>query len=150
MLKRSFFYILFALSLVGVLGFTFVSERSPVVVCEQQAFISTKSVDYLHPEKIVVQPWRGQHQVYAIFMIPKAYQNQYLFKLTLPNNETYCGGLHHIYHPANDGITPKPEYYFMKGYLNTRIALEVIFQGKFNELNQPMNWKLGYFKKWKK
>ncbi len=152
MLKKSVFYIFFALSLFGVLGVSYVSdklERSPVMSCNipYGFFPTNNNKYYTYPEKIVLQPWRGQHHVYAVFQIPNDYQYEYLFRLKIPGEPIHCGGLVPVKQNVIAGIPRKPGYYLIRGYLNTRIALNLIVQGKINQLQQPQNWQLGYVKK---
>jgi hypothetical protein len=148
MRKTQGIYILFALSLVGILGLSYIVERSPVLGCPKWGFITTKgSKYYTNSEKVVIQPWRGQHHSYAIFSIPEGYRNDKLFKLTLPGNNTYCGYLDYAGKTISGDINAKPGYYLFKGYLNTRIVLGLIANGKINELQQPINWRAGYVKK---
>ena len=151
MRKRREIYILFALSLVGILGLSYIVESSPVLGCPKWGFIAPKSAKYYtNPEKVVIQPWHGQHHSYAIFSVPKGYNNDKLFKLTLPGNDTYCGYLDYTGKTVDGGINAKPGYYLLKGYLNTRIVLGLIAKGKINQLKQPINWRAGYVKKVKK
>lgn len=152
MLKKSLFYIFFALSLFGVMGVSLISdklERSPVVTCNAPyGFFQTKNPKfYTYPEKIVLQPWRGQHHTYAVFQIPNGYQYEYLFRLKIPGEPIHCGGLIPVEENVIAGIPRKQGYYLVRGYINTRIALNLIFQGKINQLQQSQNWQLGYVKK---
>lgn len=150
MFFRKFTYILFLSSLICILGFSYVSKKSPVIACNQWGFSSKAEKYYTHPEKIVVEPWRGQHHVYGIFQIPSGYLNDKLLKVKIPGSSTYCGILAYGGTVANDGVYAKPGHYLMKGLLNTRIALKLILQGKKEELQQSENWKLGYTKiEWK-
>ncbi|MBD2346232.1 hypothetical protein H6G18_19080 [Anabaena subtropica FACHB-260] len=133
------------------MGLSYISdklERSPTVSCNKPyGFFSTKKAkQYTSPEKLVVQPWRGQHQVYAVFKIPKGYQHEYLFRLKLPGEATRCGGLVPIEKSVSTDISNNQEYYLVQGYLNTRIALNLIAKGKINDLKQAENWQLGYVK----
>ncbi|BAT54227.1 unknown protein [Nostoc sp. NIES-3756] len=151
MLKKSLFYIFFALSLFGVMGVSFISdklERSPVMSCNMPyGFFQTKNAKYYtYPDKIVIQPWRGPHHTYAVFQIPNGYQHEYLFRLKIPKEPIHCGGLAPVEQNVLAGIPRKQGYYLTRGYLNTRIALNLIFQGKINQLKQPQNWRLGYVK----
>lgn len=152
-MRKQVFYILFVLSLVGVLGFSYISdisdisERSPIVKCRPWGFISAKAGKYYSaPEKIVVQPWRGRHQVYGIFMIPEGYKSDRFVTLKVPGEKTYCGSLVDVGDRSIGEISPKPGYYLLKGYFNTRVAIKLIVEGKGNELKQPNNWRLGYAK----
>ncbi|MBW4562549.1 MAG: hypothetical protein KME32_15640 [Mojavia pulchra JT2-VF2] len=148
MRRNQFFYILFVVSLVGILGFSYANKRSPVTSCHSWGFISAKAEKYYtYPEKLVVQPWRGQHHVYGIFMVPNGHTPDYLITVTLPETKTYCGTINYGRSNSMEGISAKPGHYLVKGYLNTRIALWWIAHGKVDQLKQPSNWKLGYTKK---
>ncbi|MBD2387738.1 hypothetical protein [Cylindrospermum sp. FACHB-282] len=150
MRKRPLIYILFTLSLVGILGGSYVWEQLPTFPCGKWGFVVSKSKKYyITPEKIVIEPWRGRHQVYGIFMIPDGYIRDHLVTIEIPEKPTYCGIL---LFPSNTygGIYAKPGHYLMKGYLQTRTTLELIFEGKINQLKQPSNWKLGYIKEKRK
>jgi hypothetical protein len=147
--SRRFIYILFALSLVCITGLSFAWKRWPGLMCYPSAFVSPSNGEkhYLYPEKIVVKPWRGQHHVYGVFIVPEGYQKDKLVTLTISGNKTYCGRPIPISDNSGENIHAKPGYYLVRGYLNTRIALALIAQGKINELKQTRNWKLGYIEK---
>jgi hypothetical protein len=145
--KSHFLYILFAFSLIGILGFSYLSERSPVTNCSTWGFRTADGQKYYtHPEKLVVQPWRGQHHVFGMFMIPGGYLNDTLFTVTIEGNETLCGVLGFAGTGFAEGVYAKPGYYLMKGLLNTRTAFWLIVQGKGEQLQQPLNWTVGYSK----
>ncbi|MFH7028549.1 MAG: hypothetical protein ACHBN1_24940 [Heteroscytonema crispum UTEX LB 1556] len=147
MRKSHFLYTLFVLSLIGILGFSYISERSPVTNCNTWESRAAKGEKYyIHPEKIVVQPWRGEHHVFAMFMIPGGYLNDKLFTVTIEENETICGILAFAGTSFAEGVYAKPGYYLMKALFNTRTALWLIVQGKGEQLQQPLNWTLGYSK----
>ncbi|MBD2354186.1 hypothetical protein H6G41_06030 [Tolypothrix sp. FACHB-123] len=147
MRSRQFIYILFVISLVGILGFSYISEK-PIGKCYKRGFISSNNQKYyIYPEKIVIQPWRGQHHVYGIFMIPNGYEHDYLLQFQLPDNSTYCGTVYYSIHNVLDGIKARPDNYLVKGYVNTRLALWLMIQGKLDHLQQPSNWSLGYVRK---
>ncbi len=143
---RKFTYLLFLSSLICILAFSYVSEKSPGVACRNWGFSSKAEKYYAYPEKIVVEPWRGQHNVYGIFQIPGGYLNDRMLKIEIPGSKTYCGILSYGGTVVSDGVYAKPGHYLMKGMLNTRFALKLILQGKEDELKQPDNWKLGYTK----
>lgn len=145
-LLRKITYILFLTSLIGILGFSYVAKKSPGVACNQWGFSSKAEKHYTYPEKIVVEPWRGQHHVYGIFQIPGGYLNDKMLKIEIPDTATYCGILAYGGTVGVDGVRAKPGHYLMKGMLNTRYALKLILQGKKEELKQSDNWKLGYTK----
>jgi hypothetical protein len=138
-------------SILGIFYLINTTDQSSMVRCwSTWAFPKTKEVKYYtSPEKIVFQPWLGQHNVYAVFMIPKEYRYDYLFRLDLPGEDTRCGFIQRANQSVVADVDAKTGYYLLKGYLNTRIALRLIFQGHLNQLQQPQNWKLGYFKRYK-
>ncbi|MDP5338849.1 MAG: hypothetical protein NWQ28_09780 [Nodularia sp. (in: cyanobacteria)] len=150
-MRKIILYILFLLSLFSVLGFSeisaYISEKRPIITCQQWGFNRPKDEKYYtHPEKLVVQPWRGQHNVYAIFIIPSGYKSDGLFTVTTPGTRTYCGRIQDI-GQVSSGVD-QPKYYTInRGFLNTRIALKLIAQGKLDQLRKPDNWRLGYVKR---
>jgi len=145
------FYLLFFLTLGAILTFALLPDFSPLVSCNKfKSTTSLRQKSYANPVDLVVQPWRGQHQVYGTFVIPNGYKNDGFFTLTLPGNKTYCGQLKTVAGISLPGLYTQPKNYIIRGYLNTRIALWLIIQGHLKDLNQPENWKLGYFEKRKK
>ncbi len=143
---RKFIYLLLISSLICIVGFSYVREKSPPVACRHWGFSSKAEKYYIHPEKIVVKPWKGQHNVYGIFQIPGGYLNDKMLKIEIPGSKTYCGILSYGGTVAVDGVRAKPGHYLMKGMLNTRFAMKLILEGKKDELKQPQNWNLGYTK----
>jgi hypothetical protein len=144
--KYKYLYILFVVVLIGVISYGYLSKRSPIVGCDESGFSKNTPKSYIHPEKIIVKPWHGQHHVFGIFMIPNGHINDKLFKLNIPGEPTFCGVLEYKGTFEAEGIRGKSGFYLMKGLINTRTALWVISQGKANDLKKPDNWKLGYTK----
>ncbi|AFY30828.1 hypothetical protein [Calothrix sp. PCC 7507] len=149
MRKHRLIYIFCAISLVSIISCAVAWKRSPRVSCYPQGFVSSSNGEklYTYPEKIVVKPWRGQHHVYGIFMVPNGSESDRLVTLTVSGNKTYCGILQDVDTTSYQDIHTKPGYSLMKGYLNTRLAVYLIMQGKKDQLKQPNNWKLGYVEK---
>lgn len=146
MRKHQFIHLFLAVSLFGILGFSYMNKRSPVTTCKPSKFISAQDKQYLHPQKIVIKPWRGQHHVYAIFSVYHEYKTDKLIQVTVPDQSTECGSINYINNSYGSTDAP-PGHHLVKGYLNTRTALWLIAQGKGEQLQQPSNWKLGYVKK---
>ncbi len=150
MLKHPITYIILILSLFGILSRSYIWKQLPVLDCGEWAFIRTQQKKYyIHPEKIVIEPWLGQHHVYGIFMVPDAYKRDELITVNIPGNQTYCGIL---LYPSKSyaGIEAKPGHHLMKGYFQTRSTIAVVLEGKLKQLQQPTNWRLGYIKEIKK
>ncbi|WP_371416810.1 hypothetical protein [Dolichospermum sp. UHCC 0259] len=146
MRNRQLPYFLFSLTLVIIIGFVKCLDKLPNLPCEKEGFmVSQITQSYIHPEKIVVRPWLGQHHVYAVFMLPNNYVYDEFMKVNLPVNKTFCG-IAIKFTQAIDDINLKPDHYLVRGYLQTRTALKYIFAGKMNDLKQINNWQLGYGK----
>ena len=150
-MRKIILYILFLLSLLSVLGLShisaYISEKRPIISCQQWEFNRTQDEKYyIHPNKLVVQPWRGQHNVYALFVIPSGYRTDGLFTVTTPGTQTYCGRIQDIGQVSSGGDEEK-KYTIIRGFLNTRIALKLIAKGQLDQLREPDNWRLGYVKR---
>ena len=106
---------------------------------------NSKSLQF-HPTKIVVEPWRGEHNVYAIFALPLQYQDIYYRSQLLvkgtdtPWDITPTDGLKY-------GATTPEGYFLVIGFFRTRLALLYLVMGKFSELQQPCNWTLYLYPK---
>jgi hypothetical protein len=147
MRKSKIIYFLFTLTLIIVLSWTTISRLSNVFACPQANLVQgTGERFYTHPQKIIVEPWRGEHHVYAIFMIPGGHLNDKVFTVTINNTGTFCGALIFAGTTVADGVYAKPGYYLMKALFQTRAAVWLISRGKKDELKQPRNWRVGYTK----
>jgi hypothetical protein len=145
--KSKITYILFTLTLLIILSWTTIAKLPNRLTCQQSNVVrATGERHYTHPHKIVIEPWRGEHHVYAIFMIPGGYINDKLFTVTIEGAGTFCGELDFAGTTVADGVYAKPGYYLMKALFRTRAAVWLIAQGKEDELKQPHHWRLGYAK----
>jgi hypothetical protein len=90
----------------------------------------------LKPSKIVIQPWKGRHHVYAEFALPpQGYLMDNQFRVNLDSLGDFCGGISTPFtSPGQSGIAI--------AHLRTRTTLWLIAQGKLGALNQPENWQL--------
>lgn len=152
MRKIRLFILLLLLSLSTLLGFShvsaYLSENRPIVACEEWGFYPPEPEKYYaHPEKLVVQPWRGPHNVYALFTIPGGHSSDAFFTVSIPGDRTYCGNFQSKEF-VSSGLE-RPRYNLVvKGFLNTRIALKLILKGKFSQLREADNWSLGYVQRY--
>lgn len=146
MRNRQLPYFLFSLTLVMIIGFVKYLDKAPNFSCKKEGFmVSQITQSYIHPEKIVVRPWLGQHHVYAVFMLPNSYVYDRFMKVNLPVNKTFCGTAVKFTQPIDD-INLQPGHYLVRGYLQTRTSLQYILLGRINDLKQRNNWQLGYGK----
>jgi hypothetical protein len=90
----------------------------------------------LKPRKVVVQPWKGRHHVYAEFDLPsQGYLINHQFRVSLDSLGDFCGSISEASsEPGKKGIAI--------AYFRTRTTLWLIAQGKLNALTQPDNWQL--------
>lgn len=115
---------------------------SPPVACVMNN--NESKIYKVNPKKIVVEPWRGQHHVYALFIVPKEYA------ATLGEREAIVR-INGVESTVNATVA-KPSLYkqvevpedglLLISYLWTRDALWQILQGKYGELQQSCNWTL--------
>lgn len=94
-----------------------------------------------YPMKLVVEPWRGEHNVYAIFALPEEYlytsrQAQMLVKGTGTQWDVT------IANPALYNLTTPDGYFLVIGFFRTRVALWRFVTGSFDQLQDPCNWVL--------
>ncbi|MEW6497198.1 MAG: hypothetical protein AB1589_32545 [Cyanobacteriota bacterium] len=144
--KRQLVYTILVLALVGIPNLVLSLEQQPEFNCPVGDLLPLEPETYkTHPIKLRVKPWRGQHNVYAIFMIPKDYKHGRLGVLDIKDVAKYdelviSQGKWH------DGIQAKPGYYLVKIFVKTRVALKWTAKGDFISLRQPCNWTLTYSK----
>jgi hypothetical protein len=143
MRKRQIIYFLFSFSLVAIIGFSQFSGKVPTVPCENWGFINVKTTKYyIHPDKVIVKPWLGQHKIYAIFIVPNGHLYDNFITINLGNNQSFCGDVSRLPEGQN-GVIAKPGYDLAKGYLHTRTGIKFILAGNINEIKKVSNWQLG-------
>ncbi|QLE50709.1 hypothetical protein FD724_23175 [Nostoc sp. C057] len=91
--------------------------------------------------KVIVQPWRGRHHVYGIFMIPNEYKQAPFFVVTVQGAGSYCSK-QFGYKKNFNGIFAEPGTYLVQKFVRTRTALRLIFQGLYFQINDKQNWTL--------
>ena len=89
------------------------------------------------PSKIVVQPWKGRHHVYAEFQVPAGTFVSDRAKVNMGNLGEFCGGVSEVA-AAEHSVGTTTAIARMR----TRTALWLIVQGKIGDLNQAANWQL--------
>lgn len=99
-----------------------------------------------HPIKIVAEPWRGEHHVYAIFALPLQYQNIYN-RSQLLVKDTDTPWLITPTDGAKYGEIAPEDSFLVIGFFPTRLTLWYLVSGRFSELRQPCNWTLHLFPK---
>lgn len=119
-------------------------KPSEVSRCPSKASIEsdTKS-DRIYPEKVVVRPWRGRHQVYAIFILPDDYETENAVVVRIEGEMIYCASKpSRVKGDEFQGVYAKPGEDIFVARFRTRTASWLIAQGKVEALKQPHNWSL--------
>ena len=132
-------------TLVLYSGFSLPRTPNEVSRCSRQALVATDtSSSRIHPRKVVVRPWKGRHQVYAIFVLPNEYQANNTVVVNIEGVSTYCGSKPvPVAGNTFQGVYAKPGEHILLAYFRTRTASWSIAQGKAEQLQQPRNWLLG-------
>ena len=120
------------------------SETDPSLCPSMTNKLSNSNSLRFHPLKIVAEPWRGEHNVYAIFAIPLQYKDSgYRSKLLVKGSNTPWD-----VSPANErlyGLTVPEGHFLVLGFFRTRLALLYLASGRFGDLKEPCNWTLHFF-----
>lgn len=128
---------------VGFLVAQKLQSRRPGIAssCPNWALTQTQAAtEIIHPEKIVIEPWQGRHNVFATFKIPDGYEPGSVFVVTLEGSNPYCG---YVQPRLPSGEHSKQHVF---GLFRTRTTLWLMSKGQLNQLEQRNNWKLAIFK----
>jgi hypothetical protein len=140
-------------SIVTILAWS-IQDPSPTASSDENLALCPTMTDNLskskslkfHPIKIVAEPWRGEHHVYAIFALPLKYQNIYDHSQLLVKDTdtpwliTPTDGLKY-------GEIAPDDSFLVVGFFPTRLTLWYWVSWRFGELKQPCNWTLHLFPK---
>jgi hypothetical protein len=102
----------------------------------------------LHPQKVVVAPWKGRHHVYAMFVVPAGYQPDEFVTVTFADGQAYCAETKTLRPHIADDLSVPPGHYVVQALLRTRTTIGLLSSGKKAELEQPQNWTLATQKNW--
>ncbi len=105
--------------------------------------IKPRSLQF-NPIKVVAEPWRGEHNVYAIFALPLKYKDIYYRSKLLVKGTDIPWGVT-IANERLYGLAIPDGYFLLVGFFRTRIALWYLISGRFSDLQQPCNWTLHLF-----
>jgi hypothetical protein len=112
--------------------------------CNSKAFLASKTKKFqVQATKVIVQPWRGNHHVYGIFMVPDEYKQAPFFVLSVKGAGSNCSQPFG-YSQNYDDIFAKPGTYLVKDHIRTRTAIRLIFQGLYKQINSQKNWTLTF------
>jgi hypothetical protein len=143
--KRRFIFTLVLLSLVGIFPIAYYLQQAFNEQCTGVGYLpANHATSSIHPLKVVVEPFQGQHQVYAIFRLDKEKTPpSQSVVLTVTHLVKYCESTNYIGQDFAEIAVPN-QYYLSQHYIRTRTALWLTIQGLLKELKQPENWTLTY------
>lgn len=141
--KRLLIVTLVLLSLLGIFAYSLQQIRDEQ--CTGVGYLPPNlSTTSIHPLKVIVEPFHGQHQVYGIFRLEKAKTpTSQSVILTVTHAGKYCESTNYIGQNFAEIVVPN-QYYLSQHYIRTRTALWLTSQGLLNELKQLNNWTLTY------
>jgi hypothetical protein len=112
--------------------------------CNFDGLLASKTTNFqIQATKVIVQPWRGRHHVYGIFMIPDEYKQSPFFLVTVQGAGSYCSK--QFGHKKNfDDVFAEPGTYLVRKFIRTRTVLRLMLQGFYFHLNDKQNWTLTF------
>ncbi len=132
--------------IIFLLSLCFITLWMPLDETDSNAelFLASKKQKFqVHATEVVVKPWLGEHHVYGIFMVPDKYEEAPFFIFTVK-------GLGSFYKKPfgnsqfSDDTLAEPGMHLVRDYIKTRVALRLIIQGLYFQLNDKNNWSLTY------
>lgn len=121
------------------------SSNLPICLDPNKVIPSYPSYTLKHvafkPIRLVVEPWRGEHNVYAVFAVPLAYYEIYYRSLMLVEG-TKKGWDATIADAKRMRVEPPEGHFLMVSFFPTRLAIWYWLTGKFSNLQDHCNWTL--------
>lgn len=126
-------------------------NKPPSTHCGAQA-PDKSDVHTIRPTKVVVEPWKGQHHVYGMFMVHRRYGyrdvRRYSAVISIKGFDgEFIPGQSLEFEYVQDGVA-EPAYYVVRAYIPTRVALWFLLSGQFDYLRSPCNWRLEFVKRY--
>jgi len=115
-------------------------NKPPVTPCPAEPKVASKAHE-IQAMKVVVQPWKGPHQVYGMFMVPIRYKDDRLYSTRL-RVQGFDEGQTSPEPEYSDSMAAQPGYYLKQIYVPTRLALWFLVSGMFGDLRTPCHWTL--------
>ncbi|MGB5632778.1 MAG: hypothetical protein WBM44_24700 [Waterburya sp.] len=120
-------------------------QHKDITLCDVESFVvANPKTAKVNATKVLVEPWRGRHRVYAVFIVPMLYESGYPVLLDIKGVNTICRRATLVSRNGFDGISPPQNSTVIKLFLRTRTALWLTIMGKINDLEQLDNWTLTY------
>ena len=97
-----------------------------------------------HAIKTVVQPWRGPHHVYGLFIVPShsVEIRRYAVTISVEGALYYCMWVEKSLRQTTRVISVEDGGYVVRAPVPTRVALWFLINGLIGDLRRPENWAL--------
>ena len=124
-------------------GFLFSDISSIPCIDAKEISFDTK-IYKANPARVVVEPWLGEHNVYALFVLPNKYFKSFSEYRTLVT----VRGSDELFEVrvADLSLFKKIEvtedHFAVIAYFWTRQSVWMMLQGKYSELQYPCSWTL--------
>ena len=146
--QRRDLWLALCMALVLAVGGAWLLNMPPTTNCGVEAPADSKS-HTIRATKVVVQPWKGRHHVYGIFMIPQSHKDERKYSIVYS-----VRGFDDKFTPGRgpeteyaEGVVAEPGHYLKRVYVPTRVALWFLLTGQFGDLRVPCNWALVFVEK---
>jgi len=124
-------------------GFVFTDISSIPCIDAKEIAVDTR-IYKTNPARVVVEPWLGAHNVYALFVLPNKYFKSFSEYETLV---TVRGSDEPLQVRVADlslfkKIEIPKDHFVVIAYFWTRQSVWMMLQGKYSELQYPCSWTL--------
>jgi hypothetical protein len=94
--------------------------------------------------KVVVQPWRGPHHVYGLFIIPNRFidTKRYAVTISVEGVVVYCMWVEKSVRQTRRVISAERVESLVPEYLPTRVAMWFLINRRLGDLRRPENWAI--------
>lgn len=124
-------------------GFVFTDISSIPCIDAKEIAFDTK-IYKANPTRVVVEPWLGEHNVYALFVLPDKYFpsfSEYHTFVTVRGSDEPLEVRVADLRLFKKIEIPK-DHFAVVAYFWTRQSVWIMLQGKHNELQYPCSWTL--------
>lgn len=118
--------------------------QDPHSICDVEAYlVNHSSLRWTYPEKLVVQPWKGQHHVYALFELDDRVAIGEPILVAIRSGGVSCRVAWNSGRQI-EGVMASTGKYLMYAHMRTRDAIPLILQGYWSEMTHRSNWSVIY------
>ena len=141
---RRWNYAIATLPLLSLLVLAAPTSQRPDSVCDAEAFLTAdRPRNSITAAQVMMQPWRGQHYTYGLFVLPNWVPPGSAVLLAVKGVGVYCDA-HEVTAQDIDGVTVAANHHIMRDHIRTRSALWAIAEGKLTQLQDRRNWVMWY------